>query len=600
MKNNLTPQDNKSGNNESSQKDLDNIFEDEIVFDSFNDPSEDDIKDTTINKIEHETLAEPLYVDEEITNTSAETSPTSGIRSPRLPFFCAAETDSSDDQLEYKKQDDQSKQEIKSPDAILLDPAAVSSTEDTDLIDDAVEDADLPISDGQELKAEDMTPTAPIRSARPPRAQIVRPSRQINPLEAGEIQAKDKVLITPLPRVDEILPKRIIPAPAKSKTMKSATSNIEQADTTKAAAPIRKAKAVKSSRIRNKISFKGFINQRQAGLLLLISAILEILLLMGWMSLPEGIFGLDKQGFSGHVLATALTQLLLVLFPSLIIVAAFRIPSQEISGEGKMSFSLGLLSFVIGIPSGLCLYALNNILMYALTRLDVLVPERTLPGLVMPDTLTALPLLLIVTVLAPAVFEELMFRGIMLPQMAKSPYIRSSLVLSAIAFALFHDDPLFWLAPLGAGLILAFLRLRSDNIFSSILTHASMNLSIIFISPLLPQFSSRLILSMGRNSSSFFYANLIIAIVMALLMMPLFIRFSSMTTAPVDLFGEDGQLITPPARQRVFFISKKQAPTDFSKLSATGNQNNPYLDIFFWLACLILLTYLLSAYFIRF
>ncbi len=336
-----------------------------------------------------------------------------------------------------------------------------------------------------------------------------------------------------------------------------------------------------------------------AGLLLLISAVLEIGLLLTWLALPDGFFGLEKYGFSGHIVATALTQLLLVLLPSVAILKGFRIPAKDVVGSGEMSFSLGLLSFIIGIPAGLALHALNNILIYALTSLDVFIPDKTLPGLVMPDDGLAWPLLIIVTVLAPAVFEELMFRGIILPQMAKSKYLGSSLVLSALGFALFHDDPMFWLAPLGAGLILGFLRLKSDTLFSPMLSHAAMNLSILFISPLLPSFTSRLILSLGRDSTGIFYANLIISLVMGLLLIPLLIRFNTMSAPPVDLFGEDGQLIGEQSRRRVFFVKKEETPTDYSRILEQQKALNPYFDVFFWLGCLALLLYLLSAYFIR-
>lgn len=430
--------------------------------------------------------------------------------------------------------------------------------------------------------------TEGVRTTKPPRAHVVRSSYQANPLRTSEIQAKNKEIRTPLPRVDEILPK----AQAKQ-TVETAARPTKQ-ERRKPGLPARLRQLAAPER-----TALDFFNRRLAGLLLLISAVLEIGLLLTWLALPDGFFGLEKYGFSGHIVATALTQLLLVLLPSVAILKGFRIPAKDVVGSGEMSFSLGLLSFIIGIPAGLALHALNNILIYALTSLDVFIPDKTLPGLVMPDDGLAWPLLIIVTVLAPAVFEELMFRGIILPQMAKSKYLGSSLVLSALGFALFHDDPMFWLAPLGAGLILGFLRLKSDTLFSPMLSHAAMNLSILFISPLLPSFTSRLILSLGRDSTGIFYANLIISLVMGLLLIPLLIRFNTMSAPPVDLFGEDGQLIGEQSRRRVFFVKKEETPTDYSRILEQQKAQNPYFDVFFWLGCLALLLYLLSAYFIR-
>lgn len=443
-------------------------------------------------------------------------------------------------------------------------------------------------------------------TARPPRSRIVRSVSSINPLELSEIEAPAQSIKTPVPRVDDILPKRISPNERDSEDSIEAGRSIrksEQEPRTK-----RKAESKPSSTDRQQSqnranhapsTLKQFFTARIAGLLLLTSACFELLLVLVWASIPDGLYGLDKAGFSGSIIATALTQIFLVLVPSVLIVSLRKIKWEQITGQTEMSFTLGLLSFMLGIPAGLFLHSANNIVMYVLTRLDILVPEANLPGIIIPDEIIAWPLLLIVTVLAPAVFEELMFRGIILPHMASSGYQRSALVLSAIAFALFHDDPLFWLAPLGAGLILGFIRLKADTLYSPILTHASMNLSILVVSRYLPAFSSQSILSMGRQSGEFFFANLILLIIMGLLLMPLFVLLSRVTEDSVELFEEDGQVKKNSSRKRVFFIEKNTEATDFSKIShASLKQANPYTDVFYWLACIILLTYLLSNYFV--
>lgn len=429
-------------------------------------------------------------------------------------------------------------------------------------------------------------------TSRPPRSRIVRSVSSINPLELSEIEAPTHSIQTPVPRVDDILPKRV------SNDRRESESRAESSHA------IRKTGQAKRNKTQSKPShgpstLKQFFTARIAGLLLLTSACFELLLVLVWASIPDGLYGLDKAGFSGSIIATALTQIFLVLVPSVLIVSLRKIKWEQIIGQSEISFTLGLLSFMLGIPAGLFLHSANNILMYVLTRLDILVPEANLPGIIIPDEIIAWPLLLIVTVLAPAVFEELMFRGIILPHMASSGYQRSALVLSAIAFALFHDDPLFWLAPLGAGLILGFIRLKADTLYSPILTHASMNLSILVVSRYLPAFSSQSILAMGRQSAEFFFANLILLIIMGLLLMPLFVLLSRVTEDSVELFEEDGQVKKNSSRKRVFFIEKNTEATDFSKIShASLKQANPYTDVFYWLACIILLTYLLSNYFI--
>lgn len=462
------------------------------------------------------------------------------------------------------------------------------------------------------------TKTDSIRSsAKPPRSKVIRAPQHSNPLEAGEIGSDTTEIRTPLPRVDEALPK---PRSNRVGSEAAELSNRSTSPTSKrvggsSSREKTKPRQDKSSRPvpagggsrtntgtprrKAQASLRSFFRGRVAGLLLLFSAGLELLLLTAWLAIPDGLFGLDKTGFSGSIIAVSLTQLFLVLMPSLLLASIFKIKSADIRGKGEMNFPLALLSFIIGIPAGLSLHALNNILIYFFTRIDIMVPDSILPGTILPDSAVSLPLLIMVTVIAPAVFEELMFRGILLPQMGGGGYLRSSLLLSSVGFALFHDDPMFWLAPFGAGLILGFLRIRTDNLYSPILTHMSMNLSMILVSPLLPQFTSRFVLSLGSDSISFFYANLIIAIVMSLLLMPLFVLLTNMTDEPIDLFKEDRQVTVAPAKKRMFFVSSQQKPADFSKLPVRSRRVNPYLDVFYWLACALLLTYLLSAYFVN-
>ncbi len=438
------------------------------------------------------------------------------------------------------------------------------------------------------------------RSSRPPKAQVIRGKRQMDPLGSTEIGSRDITVKTPVPRVDEILPKQELPEEVDETKIPKAISQKDRTKQQKANKKIARSKKPKvktAQRQANRFTIdKRFFTMRTAGILLLVSACLELLLIMLWSRIPDGLYGLDKTGFSGNILATVLTQLLLVLIPSVLIVALFRLPTSEIVGTEKMSFGLGLLSFAIGIPAGLFFHALNNVFMFILTQMDILLPEANRNTFVMPEEPSLLPILLIATVLAPAVFEELMFRGIVLPQMAKSGLIRSSLLIQALAFALFHDDPLFFIAPLGAGIILGFLRLKSASIYPSILAHISMNLSILFISPLLPRLSAYLILSLGSSSNLFFSANLIVAIVMGLLLMPLFALLSNMTALPVDLFSDKEEEKTP-RRKRIFFISSAKEPSHFDK-TLNSPSASPYLDPFLFVALLIFLLILLGNYYI--
>lgn len=582
----------------SSASSIEDAFEEELDFGLSSPRSQPPREPESIRKPAFDKMNPDLFdseIEADSLDETAQPQP-AVLRRPQINF--AASFDEAVESEEIKSQEENEPQEE-------FEPQDRSETEDN-----SDTEAD---SESAEVSASETTATvAGVRrvetkaTARPPRSRIVRSVSSINPLELSEIEAPAQSIKTPVPRVDDILPKRISQDERDSEDSIEADRSIrktEQQPRTKKKAES-KPRSTDRQQSQNKASqtpttVKQFFTARIAGLLLLSSACFELVLILVWASIPDGFYGLDKAGFSGSIIATALTQIFLVLLPSVLIVVLTKVKSEQIIGQSEMSFTLGLLSFMLGIPAGLFFHSANNILMYVLTRLDILVPETNLPGIVIPDEIIAWPLLLIVTVLAPAVFEELMFRGIMLPHMASSGYQRSAVALSAIAFALFHDDPLFWLAPLGAGLMLGFIRMKADTLYSPILTHASMNLSIIVVSRYLPAFSSQSILSMGRQSGEFFFANLILLIIMGLLLMPLFVLLSRVTEDSVELFEEDGQVRKSSKRKRVFFIEKNAVTTDFSKLSHSSlNQANPYTDVFYWLASLILLTYLLSNYFV--
>ena len=96
----------------------------------------------------------------------------------------------------------------------------------------------------------------------------------------------------------------------------------------------------------------------------------------------------------------------------------------------------------------------------------------------------ALALLLITTVLLAPLFEEVVFRGVLLPVLAKEFGNWSGVLISALIFALAHLSvgelpPLFVL-----GIGLGLLRLTSARLFPCILMHSLWN-GITFTSLLL-------------------------------------------------------------------------------------------------------------------
>ncbi|HYH44284.1 MAG TPA: type II CAAX endopeptidase family protein [Thermoanaerobaculia bacterium] len=91
-----------------------------------------------------------------------------------------------------------------------------------------------------------------------------------------------------------------------------------------------------------------------------------------------------------------------------------------------------------------------------------------------------LPALYAAVVLAAPLFEEILFRGFLLPGLARSPYLRGAgaVLLSSVLFALPHlQYDLFDItAVFGLGVLFAVVRLRTGSTWLAIGLHALVNL----------------------------------------------------------------------------------------------------------------------------
>jgi len=104
----------------------------------------------------------------------------------------------------------------------------------------------------------------------------------------------------------------------------------------------------------------------------------------------------------------------------------------------------------------------------------------------------------------------------------------SAAVWQAIAFALFHADPLFLLPPFLTGLLLAFIRHQCGRLWPAMLTHFSLNLSLIALTPLLPRLTQSMLLDQSQHTTSLLYASLIAACIAAVGLIPLIILIANL------------------------------------------------------------------------
>lgn len=91
---------------------------------------------------------------------------------------------------------------------------------------------------------------------------------------------------------------------------------------------------------------------------------------------------------------------------------------------------------------------------------------------------------LVVIALLPALCEELVMRGALLPSLAVRMVPAPAVALTAGVFALIHFDPIRFLFTFVLGLILGALRLRTRSLWPPVTVHLSVNALTFLIAPL--------------------------------------------------------------------------------------------------------------------
>ena len=254
-------------------------------------------------------------------------------------------------------------------------------------------------------------------------------------------------------------------------------------------------------------------------------------LLLVLLTLRRQVLAIE-QFFSDNTLQSfalsgLVTQLLLVLLPSVVILIVYRIPPYDIVG-GKAKAGSLVIGLTVGIPAAVVFQGMNNLFIYVLIRSGIQLPQPTLTipliqGPIYRLAWPALLVLLFTMVLLPGLIEELMFRGVLQASLRSGGAIAAAVIWQALTFSLFHRDPLFILPPLMAGLLLGFIRLQSESLLPAMLAHMSLNLSLLAINPLLPRLTAQYIAGSATQATSLLYASLIASFIAAVTFIPLLV-----------------------------------------------------------------------------
>lgn len=143
--------------------------------------------------------------------------------------------------------------------------------------------------------------------------------------------------------------------------------------------------------------------------------------------------------------------------------------------------SFNLLSGVtVIVAAAIGTIVLNWIALYWVMLLDALGLSISLGESLIPSNGTEFVWVLGYAVLAPAVFEEILFRGFLLPSL-ESKSVRFAIITSALLFAMLHGSLEALPAHILLGFILALLALCTGSLYTSMLYHAVHNGVIVLI-----------------------------------------------------------------------------------------------------------------------
>jgi len=202
--------------------------------------------------------------------------------------------------------------------------------------------------------------------------------------------------------------------------------------------------------------------------------------LAGTLAMPLGAFAGRSLGLQGALVGGEL----LLAIPALVALAVLR---RQL-GPGELELGpLGAAEALLALGGGVALW-LASLGLVGLQQLVWPPPEGYLEAfahlheVLAPESPTAAVVALLAIAVAPALCEELAFRGVAQPGLRPLLGPRGALVASALLFGLIHVDVApggltAWRVPfaVGVGLGLGALRERSGRLLPGVVAHAGLN-----------------------------------------------------------------------------------------------------------------------------
>lgn len=192
---------------------------------------------------------------------------------------------------------------------------------------------------------------------------------------------------------------------------------------------------------------------------------------------------------AGGVDGTALSESIgYQIVTALISPIAFCIAFFAFNKVKKISIKAAKVDFKIGTKNMIMCFVISVVCffgcMYFIGGIDHLLQlgGYKLSGISMPvDNAGWLVLSLIIFAVLPAIFEELIFRGILLNGLREGMGDVSALFMSAFLFAIMHGSLQQLIYPFILGIILGWIAMRTGSTFCSMLVHFLNNATAVII-----------------------------------------------------------------------------------------------------------------------
>ncbi|MDD2213276.1 MAG: CPBP family glutamic-type intramembrane protease [Oscillospiraceae bacterium] len=243
------------------------------------------------------------------------------------------------------------------------------------------------------------------------------------------------------------------------------------------------------------------LRKGQAGFALLLqTAVLALLtfcfpVLEAWLTAGgPGDTGLSLVAAAGWILLTLAAGL---LFPLLLTRSLYRPRERYYQGEGQTDLAALLLAFLTGFPAAVFAAALGTWLQERWPQLLAL--AGPLANLTAATSLPARLLQLAVLIILPAILAELLYRGLVLADLARTGHATAAVILQALIYALFPGQPGLIPVLFPLGLLLGVIRRQTDQLTPGIAAHLSINLTLVLGWPYL---SARLGLQEAQTAAS--------------------------------------------------------------------------------------------------